>query len=168
VLAGGAEELLAAGQCVTDGVAQFGGVLAGEREFLAVHGDADVAAVWLGGDGLFTIRELDQEPGYSGACSSEATPTLKDVYCVVGAGTARSEPTTGSRARMPSSSVVVVFSSAVVVVVSSLVVVVVVVVVWSSLVVVVVVSPSESFESSVALPDALSSRRSPSRWSGCG
>ncbi|MFC3478962.1 hypothetical protein [Halobacterium litoreum] len=77
MLAGGAEELLAARQGVPDGVPQFGGVLARERDFLAVYGETNVAAVWLGGDGLFTVRELDQERGYSGSYSPGVAPTVK-------------------------------------------------------------------------------------------
>jgi hypothetical protein len=47
---GGAEELLAARQRVADGVPQFGGVLAGELDGVAVDGDANLGAVGLDGD----------------------------------------------------------------------------------------------------------------------
>jgi hypothetical protein len=67
VFAGSPQELLAAGQSVTDGVPELGGVLAGQFERLAVDGDANLAAVWLGGDGRIAIRELDQERRDSGA-----------------------------------------------------------------------------------------------------
>lgn len=77
VFAGGPEELLAAGQGVTDGVPELGGVLAGQFDGLAVDGDANLAAVWLGGDGRFAIRELDQERRDSGAWNRRTTPRVK-------------------------------------------------------------------------------------------
>lgn len=67
VFAGCPKELFAAGQGVTDGVPEFGGVFAGQFDGFTVDSDANIAAVWLGGDGRFAIRELDQERWDSGA-----------------------------------------------------------------------------------------------------
>jgi hypothetical protein len=77
VFARGPEKLLATGQGVTDGVPEFGGVLAGQFDGPAVDGDANLAAVWLGGDGRFAIRELDQERRDSAAWIRPSTPRVK-------------------------------------------------------------------------------------------
>ncbi|WP_232688349.1 hypothetical protein [Halobacterium zhouii] len=77
MLAGGAEELLPTRQGVPDYVAEFRGVFAGQREGFAVDSDANLAVVYAGSDGLFTVRELDQEPEYSAAYASGVDAPLK-------------------------------------------------------------------------------------------
>lgn len=68
---GGAEELLATRQRVADGVAQRGGLLAGQGVGLLADGDENLLAAPVGPNGWLTLRgELDQERGYSGSCTS--------------------------------------------------------------------------------------------------